>query len=67
MLKIKQINPESEGGLFGGDVIDKPLNNFINSLRNKGNEIRRIKYISDKDGLLIMAIVEYYEDEREEK
>lgn len=67
MLKIKQITPKSEGGLFGIDVIDKPLNDFINSLKNKGNEIRRIKYISDKDGLLIMAIVEYYEDEREEK
>lgn len=61
MLKIKQIYPKPEG-ILGNTRIDKPLNDFINLLNFKGKEIRNITYISDRDGILTTAIVEYSED-----
>lgn len=60
MLKIKVIYPENNTYYSG--TIEKPLNDFINSLKNKGNEIRNITYASDSYGSVTMAIVEYYED-----
>lgn len=62
MLKIKVIYPENN--IYCSGAIEKSLNGFINSLKNKGNEIRNITYTSDGYGSVVMAIVEYYEDKK---
>lgn len=58
MLKIKQIMARNDNQ-EAPRVIDEPLNNFIANLKRKGEEIYKITYLSDNNGDVFSAIVEY--------
>lgn len=57
MLKVKIIyfrNTNSE-------AIEIDINNFLNSLPKKGNEVKDIKYAVDKMGHICRAMISYQE------
>ena len=57
MRKVKQIAAKICGA--GYMMIDAPLNEFIETLPKKGEEIIDIKYATDNRGNVYFAMVEY--------
>ena len=64
MLKIKQVLAHCG---YNGYTIDGPLNEFIQTLPQKGREITKITYVMSnyKEAEVRAAIVEYEENKEE--
>ncbi len=59
-MKIKQVWAFAD---YNGYTIDDPLNEFIETLPQKGREITKITYVIDsRHGSVKSAIVEYEEN-----
>lgn len=64
MLKVKEIFARTNNP-FKMESVEQPLNAFITELERKGCKIRNITYLTDKYGYTQTAMVEYYDEEKD--